>query len=288
MRAFTVLFLIVFLFFVFGAAALSEIDLTPDNDGVVQGTSALAPAIPLAPTPGVSHTLPLESLPQYSDNGVVITQAQSGGVPVTGAAQQAASLDTAQFAAAGTNPSEVVYVPVTGIPVTGFCQNPYVVYYGDTLSRIARACGTSVAAILALNPSITNADRIEPGQVLWLYAITGQPSVPVTGGTVPSVTVPVNPIALNPSIVPIRAGTTLQVNVSNFPAHAPVNIGIGRIGVGYQLVNSGITDANGTLRTTAVVPAANNPTEEWVVIVVTTNNPPVVQQSAPFTILPEQ
>lgn len=285
MRAFTVLFLIVFLFLIFGAAAFSDLDLTPDNDGVVQGTSRLAPAIPLAPTPGVTHVTPLEAQPQYSDRVEAVAQIPAGGVPVTGGAYQQTNVAAVQFDASVSNPG-VVYVPVMGIPVTGVCQNPYVVYYGDTLSRIARACGTSVAAILALNPSITNADRIEPGQVLWLYAVTAQPNVPVTGGTLPSVTVPVNPVVLNPALTPIRAGTTLQVSVNNFPPYTPVNIGIGRTGVGYQLVNSGITDAYGTLRTTAVVPEANNPSEEWVVMVVTTTNPQVSQQSAPFTISP--
>ena len=39
---------------------------------------------------------------------------------------------------------------------------------GDTLSRIAQNNGTTVQAIMALNPSITNADRISAGQTVKL------------------------------------------------------------------------------------------------------------------------
>jgi LysM repeat protein len=39
---------------------------------------------------------------------------------------------------------------------------------GDTLSKIAAANGTTVPAIMALNPSITNADRIAAGQTVKL------------------------------------------------------------------------------------------------------------------------
>ena len=42
----------------------------------------------------------------------------------------------------------------------------YTVQPGDTLTRIARAHGTTVGAILALNPALGNGDRIQVGQML--------------------------------------------------------------------------------------------------------------------------
>jgi LysM repeat protein len=312
MKAFTVLFLLLFVFLVVMTFSFSNLDLTPDNGPVVQGSSQQAPQIPLAPTPGVSSAIPLQqSAPQTNQPGVEV-QAPASGIPVTGGAGTcpvAAVPVTGSPCPVGSIPLTgncgvqyipvtggcgVSYVPVTGVPVTGipvsgYCSNPYVVNYGDTLSKIARACGTTVSGILALNPAIANANVIHPGQVLWLYAVTAVPNVPVTGVTpAPTVTVPVNPIVLNPSIVPVPAGTSLQVSVSNFPANSPVNIGIGRPGIGYQVVNTGITDAFGSLRTTAVVPAANDPQEQWVIMVVTTSAPHVQMQSAPFTIVPAQ
>lgn len=65
----------------------------------------------------------------------------------------------------------------------------YVVQRGDTLSAIARRFGTTVQAILAANPQITNPNLIFPGQVL---AIPGAgpgpeppppPPPPPPGGT---------------------------------------------------------------------------------------------------------
>jgi LysM repeat protein len=266
--------------------------------------------IPLAPTPGTSSYVPPQQQAAPANAAVpgVLVQAPSGGIPVTGAAGTcptpavpvtgspcpAASIPVTGTCGGQYSPVTggcgVSYVPVTGIPVTGYyCSNPYVVNYGDTLSRIARACGTNVPAILALNPSIGNANVIYPGQVLWLYAVTTPPpSVPVTGGsTAPTVTVPVNPV-LDPSILPVPAGTKLQITVTSFPPNTPVNIGIGRLGTGYQVVNTGITDANGFLQTTVVVPSVDNPQDQWVVMVVTNTTPLIQSQSAPFTIGPAQ
>src|SRR5690606_12270054 len=44
----------------------------------------------------------------------------------------------------------------------------YTVQPGDWLNEIAQHCGTTVEAILALNPQITNPNAINPGQVLQL------------------------------------------------------------------------------------------------------------------------
>ena len=96
--------------------------------------------------------------------------------------------------------------------------------------------------------------------------------------------VQVNPIVLSPSISPIPPGTNVQVKVINFPPNAPVNIGIGRPGMGYQIVNAGITDAAGTLVTSITVPEVNNPLEQWTVVVITTSGTPASAASPPFTI----
>lgn len=50
-------------------------------------------------------------------------------------------------------------------PSSGTCTNPYVVQSGDTLNSIARACGTTAAALQAAN-NIPAPDYIFPGQQL--------------------------------------------------------------------------------------------------------------------------
>ena len=229
----------------------------------------------------------------------------SGGIPVTGAANlcpatsipatglcQTSGLPVNQSCNVQPIPVTggcgVSYIPITGIPVTGYCSNPHLVVQGETLSVISRACGTSVPVLLALNPSITNPNLIYAGQLIWLYQVdTSQLSVPVTGGNTPlTATVPVNPVVLNPSVMPIPSGTRLQVKVSNFPANTPVNIGVGKPGSGYQVVNTAITDANGSLQSTAVVPSVTGTPDQWTVIVITTTSPTVQSQSQPFIIDP--
>ena len=59
---------------------------------------------------------------------------------------------------------------------------------------------------------------------------------------------------LTATLFGIVAGSLVQVKISNFPPNAPVNIGVGRLGIGYQVVNTGITDATGALQTTVSVP----------------------------------
>jgi uncharacterized protein (TIGR02594 family) len=67
----------------------------------------------------------------------------------------------------------------------------HVVRHGDTLSDIAAANGTTVAALLRANPQIRNPDRIYPGDVVHL------PAAGAGGGTAPQVHV-------------VRSGDTLS------------------------------------------------------------------------------
>lgn len=74
-----------------------------------------------------------------------------------------------------TNPNLIFVGQVITVPGAGPGPQPpppppptgtYVVQRGDTLSSIARRFGTTVTAILAANPQITNPNLIFPGQVL--------------------------------------------------------------------------------------------------------------------------
>lgn len=61
----------------------------------------------------------------------------------------------------------------------------YTVVRGDTLGSIARRYSTTIQAILALNPQITNPNIIYPGQVLIVpVGGTGGIPIPPTGGTI--------------------------------------------------------------------------------------------------------
>jgi LysM repeat protein len=64
----------------------------------------------------------------------------------------------------------------TGRGMRAGCSNNYVVVSGDTLSDIAASHGTTVAAILAANPAITDPNQIDVGQNICLDGDTYAPS----------------------------------------------------------------------------------------------------------------
>ena len=73
---------------------------------------------------------------------------------------------------------QTLYIP------TGYSQPPvsqqtyggtYTVQWGDTIGIISQKTGASVAALLAVNPQISNPSLIYAGQVIYLPAGTGSP-----------------------------------------------------------------------------------------------------------------
>ena len=184
------------------------------------------------------------------------------------------------------------------VPVTGGCSDPYTVQAGDTLSQIAANCNTTLATIRTLNPEITNANLIYPGQQLRISNGATQPAqvfsptqVPVTGGAdtttsgQPQVGVALPTAQASLTGLPVlRAGSSLQVKAINFPANTPVTVAIGPKDSGYNVAAAGITDATGTVISNITVPVASNPITPWVVVVVTSGQPMVQGTSQPFYI----
>lgn len=103
-----------------------------------------------------------------------------------------------------------------------------VIQPGDTLSAIAAANGTTVAAILALNPAITNPDLIFPGATITL------PSAPAPVSTAPApapVTIPavVEPPPGSPNLTPGPTVSSLGLSEANAAAVVDHFIALGRI-----------------------------------------------------------
>jgi len=69
------------------------------------------------------------------------------------------------------------YTPPAPPPASG---GTYTIQWGDTLGKIAARTGTSVSAILAVNPQIANPSLIYTGQVISLPAGSTPPSHPTT------------------------------------------------------------------------------------------------------------
>lgn len=185
--------------------------------------------------------------------------------------------------------------PFNVVPVTGSCSDPYVVQSGDILSGIATFCNTTVAAIRAANPEITNANLIYPGQQIRIPgAVAAQPvaPLPVTGATpAPGTELFVSPTpaeqAAAPGLSPfpvIQAGVGLRIRAINYPPNTPLSIAIGPQAGQQNVIATGMTDAFGSLVTETVVPAAPDSVTPWIVVVRTTVLPDVQAASQPFFI----
>ena len=70
---------------------------------------------------------------------------------------------------------QVLYIPTGYNPGSPQYAGTYTVKWGDTLGKIAGRNGTSVSAILAVNPQIWNPSVIYAGQVINLPAGAGNP-----------------------------------------------------------------------------------------------------------------
>ena len=145
----------------------------------------------------------------------------------------------------------------------------YIVKRGDNLWTIARSYGTTVAALLAANPGISDPPIIYPGQALVI------PNGTANTGQTPAV-----------SLTPLRgaAGSAVQVNASGFPANTPVVIGVGQADGQFIVTYDGQTDANGRLSTTAAIPASAEAGQLWTVGVFTVGTPQASAMSNLFAV----
>lgn len=161
-------------------------------------------------------------------------------------------------------PGQIIYLTSNGggtdpVPVTG---GTYVVRWGDTLGIIAARFGTTVSALLAVNPQITNASLIFAGQVINLPSGTTGTGTGTTTGTTARVTV---------SSLSVASGGTVTVTATGFPANAEIDYRIGKQGAAYSAVVDGTTNASGYASTTVTIPSSAVSGEKWVVVVQTTS-----------------
>jgi LysM repeat protein len=185
------------------------------------------------------------------------------------------------YTTSGTNvnvTSNQFVVGTVTTPVTTSGTFSYVVRSGDYLALIASEYGTTVNAILALNPQITNSSYLYPGEVLTIpaYGVTSvptEPVIPLTGTFA--------------EIVPNSGpqGTYVQVVVNGFPANTSIQIGLHKLN--RKLIEStadATTDAYGTASVTMRIPTGQNINNNrvWLAQVTTTSGSSLTVNSNPF------
>jgi LysM repeat protein len=179
------------------------------------------------------------------------------------------SMETIQAANPGLGwwvyAGQVLYIPNGSIPAP--VNNPtnggtYVVQYGDTLGIIAASMGSSVSAILAVNPQIWNPSLIYVGQVINLPGSTG--------GVIATI-VPPNPIPAPPlsdySHVKITYKKGLFVRSGPGKDYDIINSALFRTVWQYR-TSSVFMDAKGQVwaEVTIVTPPQNTLSSGWILV----------------------
>jgi LysM repeat protein len=176
------------------------------------------------------------------------------------------------------HPAYAASSPVVSVASPASSSDPfsYVVQPGDYLSAIANTYGTTVAAILALNPQITDPNLIYPGEVLTIPVGTvTTPVIPISGAyaiVTPSVNAP---------------GSKIQVSVNGFPARAPILVSAHPLNSTQIEVNKDTnTNANGKVIVTLKLPSSlnGNYSQTWIAQVYTTSGTNVNVTSNQFVV----
>ena len=141
------------------------------------------------------------------------------------------------------NSSSVIFTAAQGP-----CGDTYIVLPDDTIQDIANLCGTTVDAILKINPEIADPDNLYTGQIIRI------PEVESVLQTI---------VAIAPSCG--LPGQSLMVVGSGFPVNTNVQLSIGQIDQTPTNVGDTISDQFGRIDTTVVMPSNAIPNTAWVV-----------------------
>lgn len=130
-------------------------------------------------------------------------------------------------------------VPAAGGSAT--CPATVSVQRGDTLGAIAKRCAVSLADLLAVNPTVTNPNRIYPGQELRVHG--------ARGGADPAA------VTSQPPAGGFAPGAGVTVTAEGFAPNAQVKIGIGLPQSAFRQLGVYPADAAGRLTVTLTIPS---------------------------------
>jgi LysM repeat protein len=151
------------------------------------------PAVATAPVSNVSQSTlnSVSSAVANISNQVAKITPQVSALPKPNVSTSTPSVANIN-AAAPTNPKTTIATPINSGQVKTVANNTYKIASGETLSGIAAKNKTTVAALMAANPSIKNANLIYAGQSLTIPGATsGGATAPTNSANVP--TAPIAP-----------------------------------------------------------------------------------------------
>jgi heat shock protein HslJ len=138
------------------------------------------------------------------------------------------------------------------------CVEIWIVKSGDTLSEIAGACNTTVAAILSANPSMTINTSLSVGQEIHIPLGNVVPAGPMGDGVL---------YVEQTSVAP---GTSVNLLGSGYAPDIDLDIAFSPMGSEseYDIIGSTRTTNEGSFRVTIMVPAYATPDVDWVFVAI--------------------
>jgi LysM repeat protein len=130
----------------------------------------------------------------------------------------------------------------------GPCGDTYIVLPDDTIESIADLCGTTVEAILEINPEIADPDNLYPGQIIRI------PDVESVLETI----IAIAPVCGLP-------GQSMLVVGSGYPADTNVELKLVQLESNSFSVGNTTSDQFGRIDTSVILPNSAQPGTSWVV-----------------------
>lgn len=169
-------------------------------------------------------------------------------------------------------------------PGSAPCGDSYTVQRGDTLSSIARACSLSIEGIMAINPSITNANLIVVGQKLSLYLPPAPTAVAAQSVVADQQALMAAAAASTPVHRGLIPGGSVDVQISGMRAGRQVIVTFSKQGEPGVQVGEGITDDQGSLNLDITIPTSAKVNEQYLVVITDKDDPSVRVISQMITI----
>jgi len=130
----------------------------------------------------------------------------------------------------------------------GPCGDTYIVLPSDTIESIADLCGTTVEAILEINPEINDPDNLYPGQIIRIPDIE----------SVLETIIAIAPVCGLP-------GQSMLVVGSGYPADTNVELKLVQLESNSFSVGNTTSDQFGRIDTSVILPNSAQPGTAWVV-----------------------
>jgi LysM repeat protein len=176
-----------------------------------------------------------------------------------------------QVAPRSTGGDTVVAENAGGSDSAAICAPQYTIQAGESLGRVARQCAITLESLLAVNPQITNPNRVNAGQLLTIPIMAGR-----GGGDDLA-----QAVTLAGRYAP---GAVIDIHATGLPPGVAVRVGIGLSSSGYRIIQQAVSGLDGSLTLAIRIPQSAQSGERAFILVTASGVPAVQVISTEFLI----